>query len=123
MHINPKRKRRWPEHLPELVYVYNVTPHSTSGYSPYFLLFGVEPHLPMDALLGQKQMVDHNHGWLALHQQWLSEAHARTKEYFELKAAECISLQKDKVYCPKIDVDSLVYLRNRLLGCNKMQDF
>ena len=30
-----ERKRRWPEHLKELCYAYNATPHSTNGYSPF----------------------------------------------------------------------------------------
>lgn len=53
--LPPENKRRWPEHLPELIYAYNITPHATTGYSPYFLLFGVEPRLHLDALLGQEQ--------------------------------------------------------------------
>uniref|UniRef100_A0A3B1KA92 Gypsy retrotransposon integrase-like protein 1 n=1 Tax=Astyanax mexicanus TaxID=7994 RepID=A0A3B1KA92_ASTMX len=37
--LPPDKKRRWPEHLSEVVYAYNVTPHATTGYSPYLLLF------------------------------------------------------------------------------------
>ena len=28
----PAEKKRWPEHLKELCYAYNPTPHSTTGY-------------------------------------------------------------------------------------------
>lgn len=53
--LSPEKKRRWPEHLSELVFAFSVTPHSTTGYPPYYHLFGVHPYLPVDALLGQEQ--------------------------------------------------------------------
>ncbi|KAL2095623.1 hypothetical protein ACEWY4_007771 [Coilia grayii] len=120
--LPPDKKRRWPEHLPELVYAYNVTPHSTTGYSPYYLLFGVEPHLPVDALLGRETTGVPNQDWLAVHQRRLKEAHARAKAFSEQKAAERMALQQGKVYCPQIDIGQLVYIRNRPQGRNKIQD-
>lgn len=120
--LPPEKKRRWPEHLPELVYAYNVTPHSTTGYSPYYLLFGVDPHIPVDALLGQEHGLDNKHDWLAVHQKRLRDAHAKAKEYSELKAAERVAFHKDKVHCPPIEVNQHVYLRHRPLGRNKIQD-
>ncbi|XP_051980034.1 uncharacterized protein LOC127641237 [Xyrauchen texanus] len=120
--LPPEKKRRWPEYLPELVFAYNATPHATTGYSPYYLLFGVDPYLPVDALLGQERVFDQKHDWLLVHQRRLNDAHARAREYSEQKAAERISLQKDRVYCPKIEVGALVYLRSRPVGRHKIQD-
>lgn len=120
--LPPEKKRRWAEYLPELVYAYNATTPATTGYSPHYLLFGVDPHLPVDALLGREQAFDNRCDWLAVHQKRLSDAHARAREYSEQKAAERIEMQRDKIYCPQIEIGSLVYLRNRPLGRNKIQD-
>ena len=51
--LPPEQKPRWPVHLPELVQAYNNTPHASTGFAPYFLLFRQEPQLPMDDLLGR----------------------------------------------------------------------
>lgn len=120
--LPPEKKRHWPEHLSELVYAYNVTPHSTTGYSPHYLLFGVHPHLPIDALLGQEQEKDDKPDWLVVHQERLQEAHARARECAERKAAERVAQQQERVYCPPVDVGQLVYLRYRPPGRNKIQD-
>ena len=49
--LAPGEKRRWPQLLPELVFWYNTTAHSTTGHSPYLLMFGREPRLPIDDLV------------------------------------------------------------------------
>ena len=51
--LPPEQKTRWSVHLPELVQAYNNTPHTSTGFAPYFLLFGQEPRLPVDDLLGR----------------------------------------------------------------------
>lgn len=120
--LPPEKKRRWPEHLAELVYAYNVTPHATTGYSPHYLLFGVNPHLPVDALLGQEQGQAGQSDWLETHRERLHEAHSRAREYAERKARERVIQQQSKVYCPPVHTGELVYLRHRPPGRNKIQD-
>ena len=43
-------KEDWPEYLGEIVHAYNCTRSAISGYSPYFLMFGLRPRLPVDLI-------------------------------------------------------------------------
>ena len=38
--LTKEQKGNWPAHLPALTFAYNATPHSTTGYQPYELMFG-----------------------------------------------------------------------------------
>ena len=41
-------KANWPGHLAEIVHAYNATQSAVMGYSPYYLMFGCRPRLPVD---------------------------------------------------------------------------
>ena len=83
--LPPDKKRQWPELLPELVYAYNATPHSSTGYSPYYLFFGREPQLPIDHLFGADEQSDNKAPEV---EQWISDHHQRMKLAFELAAGK-----------------------------------
>ena len=48
--LEEDRKACWSEHLPELLMAYNATRSAVNGYSPYYLLFGRRPRIPVNYL-------------------------------------------------------------------------
>ena len=48
--LEEDRKACWSEHLPEVLLAYNATRFAVTGYSPYYLLFGRRPRIPVDYL-------------------------------------------------------------------------
>ena len=50
MYISSDQKD-WDNHLAAILFAYRVSPHYTTGESPFFLLYGREPRLPVDVSL------------------------------------------------------------------------
>ena len=49
----PKTKKsEWKNHIGTLVHAYNCTQNSATGFSPYFLMFRRQLHLPINVTLG-----------------------------------------------------------------------
>lgn len=48
--MTPEVKLNWPKHLSTLTFMYNFTIHETTGYAPFYLMYGRVPCLPVDIL-------------------------------------------------------------------------
>ena len=48
--MDPEKRAKWPSHLGPILIAYNATRSLITGYSPYFLMFGHRPRLPVDLL-------------------------------------------------------------------------
>ena len=48
--LDPEKWRKWKLHLGSVLIAYNATRSLVMGYSPYFLMFGRRPHLPINLL-------------------------------------------------------------------------
>ena len=121
-----EKKRRWPEHLKKRCYAYNATPHSSTGYSPFYLMFGRDPRLPIDRLVEMEETAVHQPTtWITKHQTELREAHQRAAAKLE-KEADTRKQRFDRrrgTKSPLIDVGHRVLVRDRTIrGRNKIQD-
>ncbi|XP_076830004.1 uncharacterized protein LOC143475987 [Brachyhypopomus gauderio] len=122
--LPPEKKRKWPQHLPHVLFAYNTTVHSSTGYSPFELMFGQKPHLPVDALLGthpEGQLEVPVEDWITRHQEHLRSAYELAGRHLQEAAAQRVQQQ------PKGNVDllppgTIVYKKNHVLGRHKIQD-
>ncbi|KAJ8006742.1 hypothetical protein DPEC_G00110380 [Dallia pectoralis] len=119
-----EKKREWTLYLPQLTFAYNTTIHQSTGESPYLLMFGQDPQLPVDFLLGRVKdpaagTVDH---WLGEHRRRLRTAYAGARHRMQGAAQ-----RREERHVRNVDegltVDQLVYLRDHSVrGRNKIQD-
>ena len=48
--LDPEKRKKWPYHIGSILIAYNSTRSMVTGFSPYFLMFGRRPRLPIDLL-------------------------------------------------------------------------
>lgn len=50
--LDQDKKVDWKAHIPTMVHAYNATRHESTSYAPFYLMFGRQPRLAIDAFLG-----------------------------------------------------------------------
>ena len=48
--LDLEKRQKWPAHIGSIIIAYNSTRFLVTGYSPYYLMFGRRPRLPIDLL-------------------------------------------------------------------------
>ena len=83
-------KSHWKEHLSKVVHAYNCTWHESSGYSPFYLIFGRHPHLPIDLVFNLKPLVENKP-----YPKYVADWQSAMKEAYGIAASKC-KAQGDK---------------------------
>ena len=122
--LTEEQKPNWPIYLPSLVYTYNSTPHASTGFQPYELMFGHKAPMPCDNWLGlghyQTDSFKSKIVWL---QHQLNAMMHASKHAFKLinKSTQCNkSKSSNKDY--HIPIGNHVLLCDHPEGRNKIQN-
>ena len=118
--LEPGQKRQWPKLVPELTYLYNCTPHSTTGLSPYALMFGREPRLPIDMALGTRPARSRGEEQLSQHLERLEALRHRARE--KTRDAAAAREPPTPHRSVTIQVGDQVWLRQHPIGRHKLAD-
>lgn len=123
--LPPAKKLDWPTYLPHVLFSYNTTIHQTTGESPYLLMFGQEPKLPVDFLLGriQEPTGGTTSDWLQEHQMRLQTAFAGAKDRIQAAARLRKERHDQNVSGGRLTEGQEVYLQDHgTRGRAKIQD-
>ena len=120
------KKQKWPDYLQELVYIYNCTPHASTGFSPYHLYFGIEPRLPVDNFLQDTDDTSkpiHIDEWINRHQKKMKQMIQLASNRILKKAQQRKQRHDAKGRFETLQIGCKVLLRNRPKGRSKIQDY
>ena len=84
-------KSHWKDHLNKIVHAYNCTRHESTGYSPFYLMFGHHLHLPIDLIFNLTPTTDS-----LSYLQYVAKWQSAMKEAYRI-AAEKSGARGDKV--------------------------
>uniref|UniRef100_A0A8C6WVQ7 Gypsy retrotransposon integrase-like protein 1 n=1 Tax=Neogobius melanostomus TaxID=47308 RepID=A0A8C6WVQ7_9GOBI len=124
--LKDKEKSRWREYVRPLTHAYNCTRSDVTGFSPYELMFGRQPRLPIDIAFGLP--VKNNPGMS--HSQYVRNLKTYLKESYQLASANAKKIaDKNKrrfdmrVRESTLDIGDRVLVRNlRFRGKHKLAD-
>ncbi|XDV45359.1 hypothetical protein PO909_013473 [Leuciscus waleckii] len=120
-----KKEKGVAKYISQLVWAYNTSTHRSTGHSPYSLMFGVTPQLPVDFLLGATDTDETSSWdeWVLQHQERLQVTRELARKNME-EAADYRQRSHNQQVCDTgFTEGQLVYLKDhRCQGRRKIQD-
>ena len=124
--LNQSQKSNWRKYVRPLTHAYNCSINDSTGYSPYFLMFGRHPRLPVDVIFG----VDPDKRRINNPVKYVDELRARLKYAYELAQGSVEkSRAKNKRYydnrarASDLEVGDRVLVKNKgFKGKHKLAD-
>ena len=110
--VTEKHSADWEDQLPKLCFAYNSSVHSTTGFTPFYLMFGRQARLPIDLMFGLEDSLPvHSPSTYASQtSQSLVEAYQLVRERLQTKHLKEEELYNRKVHGPPLQEGEKVWL-------------
>ena len=113
--LSDEEKSDWKSHLGCMTHAYNCTKHASSTYSPYYLMFGRHPRLPIDVEFGlHKPNCSDNCSksrYIQKLRRRLNYAHKKASKYSSEQAQKYKTSYDKSVKGPQLQVNDLVLVK------------
>ena len=113
--LQDNQKADWKSRVSTLTHAYNATTHDSTGFSPFYLMFGRHPRLAVDAFLGIPQSEEQTRS----HQNYVDKLKQRMAYAYDTASSEArknAERQKEyydyKVRQMKLEVGDRVLVKN-----------
>ena len=125
--LSPEQKKDGKTYVPAMVHAYNCTRNAATGYSPYYLLFGRKPRLPIDVEFGLKrgnqQVPPSKSTYVTQLRRRLRSAHKKAKQVASRQQARHKGLYDERCKGAELEIGDLVLVRKTAWkGKYKIQD-
>ena len=118
--LNQKKKAVWQSVVSTLALAYNSTISAATGYSPYFLMYGRLPKLPIDVeynVAYEKDAKSH-HKYVERLEKRLRWAYEKAQSYIEKETNRHKKYYDKKFKCATLKPGDLVVVRVRAFGAD-----
>ena len=114
--LEEDKKSDWKSHVSTMTHAYNAAIHDSTGFSPFFLMFGRHPRLAVDAFLGLPQDSEAT----TVHQDYvdklkhrLTSAYEKASEEAKKSAGRQKEYYDEKVRYSKLEVGDRVLVEKK----------
>ncbi|XP_071118592.1 uncharacterized protein [Haliotis cracherodii] len=125
--LDPDSKRNWKAHVGPLVHAYNCTRHESTELSPFFLMYGRHPRLPVDVAFGldmepsksksinkyTKELRERLSQAYNIASSAATKSRSKQKKYYDLKARAAVLALGDRVLVKVVAFDGRHKLANK----------
>ena len=82
--LSDNQKSDWKSHVSTMTHAYNAAEHESTGYAPFYLIFGRHPRLAIDAFLGLENELSATKG----HQDYSDQLQHRLEYAYNIASEE-----------------------------------
>ena len=112
--LTESQKANWKDHVDKVVFAYNCTRNDATGYSPFYLLYGRSPRLPIDIMfeIDPDHEVTSYQDYVLKWKRGMQQAFELASQHAKKRAAHNKQIYDRGLYGSQLTVGDRVLVRN-----------